>query len=359
MDYDKFSESTDATSSLADRLNSSLTTCSSESGPEDVKESPIAQTKSDSDNTEPSVVENESNNSIPNPDTVKHDTKEAKLDSNQDKKSDDDNNQCMDNSSLGAMLNLGNMSECNITESLKPNNYEDNAEPIGDSDAEYLSEDSGSEVEYESADEGEEFQTDQQNLQNLEDQLTDEQKEEKRKEAQTLKEEGNDLFRGGSYKSAIRTYSRALRTCPLKFPKDRSIMYSNRAACKMHLEDFESSIQDCSKALDLHPQYMKALMRRAELYEKTDKLDEALNDYQKIVELDPSQHSARAACMRLPDVIKERNEKLKEEMMGKLKDLGNMVLRPFGLSTNNFQLNQDPNSGGYSVNFVQNPQQNS
>lgn len=38
-------------------------------------------------------------------------------------------------------------------------------------------------------------------------------------------------------------------------------------------------------------------MRRAELYEKTDKLDEALADYQKILELDPSQHSAREACM--------------------------------------------------------------
>ena len=61
--------------------------------------------------------------------------------------------------------------------------------------------------------------------------------------------------------------------------------------------DDQAAIRDCSKALDLHPHYMKALMRRAELYEKTEKFEEALADYQKVIELDPSQHNARAACM--------------------------------------------------------------
>ena len=38
-------------------------------------------------------------------------------------------------------------------------------------------------------------------------------------------------------------------------------------------------------------------MRRAELYEQTEKLDEALEDYQKVLERDPNHSGAKWACM--------------------------------------------------------------
>lgn len=95
--------------------------------------------------------------------------------------------------------------------------------------------------------------------------------------------------------------------------------------------------------------------RRAALYEETDKLDECMADYTKIVELEPNHVEAKTHIIRLQPIIAERNERLKDEMMGKLKDLGNMILKPFGLSTSNFQLQQDPNTGSYSVNFNQAP----
>ncbi|XP_073680871.1 tetratricopeptide repeat protein 1 [Garra rufa] len=199
---------------------------------------------------------------------------------------------------------------------------------------------------------------DEEYLRELEKDLTEEEKESRRKESLELKEKGNTQFKSGEHVEAEESYTAALGVCPVCYSKERSILFSNRAAARLHQDKKDSAISDCSKAIELNPNYVRAILRRAELYEKTDKLDEALEDYKTVLEKDPGIPAAREACMRLPRQIEERNEKLKEEMMSKLKDLGNMVLRPFGLSTSNFQVNQDSNTGSYSINFVQNPNNN-
>ncbi|XP_020780137.2 tetratricopeptide repeat protein 1, partial [Boleophthalmus pectinirostris] len=204
----------------------------------------------------------------------------------------------------------------------------------------------------------EQVQTDEEYLMELEKQLSDEEKEVRRQQSLSLKDKGNQLFKDQDWCSAERVYSEALSLCPLSFNSDRAVLYSNRGAARVHLGEKDKAIADCTKALELKPDYLKALLRRAELYEQTDKLDEALDDYKKVLERDAHNSTARGGAMRLPPLIHERNEKLKEEMMSKLKDLGNMILRPFGLSTNNFQLNQDQSTGAYNINFVQNPNNN-
>ena len=69
--------------------------------------------------------------------------------------------------------------------------------------------------------------------------------------------------------------------------------------------------------------------------------------------LDPSDKGLVAAVSRLEKASAEKLEKQKEEMLGKLKDLGNSVLGKFGLSLDNFKAVKDPNTGSYSISFGQ------
>ncbi|CAK7264635.1 hypothetical protein SEPCBS119000_001098 [Sporothrix epigloea] len=58
---------------------------------------------------------------------------------------------------------------------------------------------------------------------------------------------------------------------------------------------------------------------------------------------------------QLPDRITKAKDSEMADMMSKLKELGNGLLRPFGISTDNFQMVKDEKTGGYSMNFNQNP----
>jgi tetratricopeptide (TPR) repeat protein len=182
--------------------------------------------------------------------------------------------------------------------------------------------------------------------------LTEEEIMERKEQAGRLKAEGNDTFKRGEYASAIQCYTDAIEQYPASgCTHEVAICYANRAACHLKLEDHQSVVDDCSKALELKEDYLKAYARRAQAHEAMEKYEDALEDYKKVLELDPSHVAARRALMYLPEKIKEQQEKLKAEMLGKLKELGNAVLNPFGLSTDNFQFQQDPNTGGYSMNF--------
>ncbi|KAL9339469.1 hypothetical protein Peur_068484 [Populus x canadensis] len=173
-------------------------------------------------------------------------------------------------------------------------------------------------------------------------------------EANEAKLEGNRLFGNGQYDEALLQYDVALQVSPPDVPSSielRSICHSNRGVCFLKLGKFEDTIKECSKAIELNPSYMKALVRRGEAHEKLEHFEEAIADMKKILELDPSNDQAKRTIRRLEPLAAAKREKMKEEMIGKLKEMGNSLLGRFGMSVDNFKAVQDPNTGSYSISF--------
>ncbi|EXJ55224.1 hypothetical protein A1O7_08150 [Cladophialophora yegresii CBS 114405] len=87
-------------------------------------------------------------------------------------------------------------------------------------------------------------------------------------------------------------------------------------------------------------------------------LSAALEDYTLLRDtpaywaaLPPSDRkTVQLALVNLPPRIEAAKQREVSEMMGKLKDLGNTVLKPFGLSTDMFKVSQGE-GGGYSLSF--------
>eukprot|EP01113_Clastostelium_recurvatum_P034295 TRINITY_DN4634_c0_g1_i2.p1 TRINITY_DN4634_c0_g1~~TRINITY_DN4634_c0_g1_i2.p1 ORF type:complete len:276 (+),score=94.52 TRINITY_DN4634_c0_g1_i2:3-830(+) len=222
-------------------------------------------------------------------------------------------------------------------------------------------------------------------------QRTDEQLkeiEDKFQQAQNIKNEGNKLFSEAQFDPAVIKYTECIDLmsgCEDVHASQCAVYYGNRAACYMSMaqaystsspspanpsetstikakdeekarEFLELVVKDCTKALSLNKTYTKALLRRASAQETLrsfGNLSRALDDYTALLKLEPGNDLARRKVAYLPAQVKEQQEKDKDEMIGKLKSLGNSILGKFGLSTNNFQFTQDPATGGYSMNFKQ------
>lgn len=169
------------------------------------------------------------------------------------------------------------------------------------------------------------------------------------------KNDGNELFKAGKYEEALEVYSGALELCPKKqkeHKKHRAALHSNKAACLQHLGLWEEVQRECTLAIENDAKYVKAIHRRCCAFERQEKWHDAATDLKRVLELDPSQKGKMTPhLMMLEQRAAVQFEKDKDEMIGKLKDLGNMVLGKFGMSVDNFKMEKDPNTGSYSMSY--------
>ena len=153
-----------------------------------------------------------------------------------------------------------------------------------------------------------------------------------------------------SYAGAIHAYGEALLLCPSERVSLQSVLLSNRAAAHLLSHDYEATIADCTASLAL-ADTPKARLRRSTAYEKTGKPAEAIADLRSVIAAGHASREDSARLRRLEADKAASDERMKAEMLGKLKDLGNGLLGKIGMSLDNFKAVKDEHTGSYSISF--------
>jgi len=122
----------------------------------------------------------------------------------------------------------------------------------------------------------------------------------KLKRTHTTKDTGDTLFKDGEYEKAIDKYSTCLKIDGEDLPPEmtdtaaeagngggklHSVLHCNRAASFMQINKYEEALKDCEAALRIHPNYMKAILRRSRCYWRLKRYDESVASFEEYFKL--------------------------------------------------------------------------
>jgi stress-induced-phosphoprotein 1 len=99
------------------------------------------------------------------------------------------------------------------------------------------------------------------------------------------KQKGDDLYREAQFERAIDEYTKCMGG--LKGADKQSELaiktLANRAACYKQISNFDGTIEDCTAVLEVEPENVKALVRRAQAFEGVERYRFALQDVKTVL----------------------------------------------------------------------------
>ncbi|KAM7243780.1 hypothetical protein CapIbe_004388 [Capra ibex] len=146
--------------------------------------------------------------------------------------------------------------------------------------------------------------------------------EEKLEQSTIVKERGTVYFKEGKYKQAVLQYKKIVSWLEYessfsdedaeKAQALRLASHLNLAMCHLKLQAFSAAIENCNKALELDSNNEKGLFRRGEAHLAVNDFDLARADFQKVLQLYPSNKAAKAQLVVCQQRIRKQLEKEKK-----------------------------------------------
>lgn len=124
----------------------------------------------------------------------------------------------------------------------------------------------------------------------------------KKRDAECLKNRGNELMKCERFTEAVTCYTRAI-----EFDGRNAIYFCNRAAAYSKLNQHHLAIIDCEKAILIDVKYCKAYGRKGLAHASLGQHKEAKECYEKAVQLDPQNESYRSNLQIAQEKLREAN----------------------------------------------------
>uniref|UniRef100_A0A1A9W034 peptidylprolyl isomerase n=1 Tax=Glossina brevipalpis TaxID=37001 RepID=A0A1A9W034_9MUSC len=139
---------------------------------------------------------------------------------------------------------------------------------------------------------------------------------ERLEQAKIYKEKGTTYFKKQDYPLAIKMYKKCVsfleNNSDNESNKLKVAAISNQVLCYQKTNEEHAGKQACNEVLGLEPRNIKILYRRGQCNLAINENHEALNDFQHVMELDPSNKAAQNQILICKRKIKEANDKEKK-----------------------------------------------
>ena len=116
----------------------------------------------------------------------------------------------------------------------------------------------------------------------------------------TMLKEGANHIKEKRYQESIEVLTEAIRIAP-----DFAEAYNQRAIAYFLLDEWLKSIDDCKKTVELNPYHFGAFAGIGQCYLRLGKLREAINAFQKALELNPNLYSIAHTVLQIQRALRE------------------------------------------------------
>ncbi|XP_076683511.1 tetratricopeptide repeat protein 2 [Andrena cerasifolii] len=136
------------------------------------------------------------------------------------------------------------------------------------------------------------------------------------KQLKVKKAEGNIAYEREQYREAHKLYTEALAIDPQNTVLNAKLHF-NKATAAAKLGMLNESVAECTEALKLDKDYLKALLRRAMCYTELSNYEEAVHDLERVCELDVhNSHEKKRLLMAAKLALKKSKRKDYYQILG-------------------------------------------